>query len=63
MQIRAPDAPREAQRLRRPTLKSGAPIVCRFRAAERVVWPFGRAGTATSQEGLGAKYPTLIGGS
>eukprot|EP00969_Alexandrium_andersonii_P328238 14505082-Alexandrium_andersonii.AAC.1 len=45
MQIRAPEAPREAQRLRRSPLKSGAPMSCRFRAAERAVRSVGRAGT------------------
>eukprot|EP00969_Alexandrium_andersonii_P297607 13153748-Alexandrium_andersonii.AAC.1 len=35
LQIRAPEAPREARRLRCPPLKSGAPNFCRFRAAKR----------------------------
>eukprot|EP00969_Alexandrium_andersonii_P207908 9183927-Alexandrium_andersonii.AAC.1 len=30
-------------------LESEAPNLCRFRAAERAVWPVGRAGSATSQ--------------
>eukprot|EP00969_Alexandrium_andersonii_P276448 12219036-Alexandrium_andersonii.AAC.1 len=49
MQIRAPVTPREAQG---PPLDSGAPNFCRFRAAERAVWPFGRAGTASSRVGF-----------
>eukprot|EP00969_Alexandrium_andersonii_P053293 2341869-Alexandrium_andersonii.AAC.1 len=52
MQIRAPEAPRDARRLRRPTLNSGAPVFCGLRAAERAVRPVGCAGTATSRAGL-----------
>eukprot|EP00969_Alexandrium_andersonii_P284165 12563415-Alexandrium_andersonii.AAC.1 len=48
MQVRAPEAPREARRLRRPHLESGAPNFRRFRAAERAGWPVGRAWTATT---------------
>eukprot|EP00969_Alexandrium_andersonii_P113743 5026509-Alexandrium_andersonii.AAC.1 len=50
MQIRAP-----ARRLWRPLLESGAPYFCRFRAAERAVWSIGRARTATSRSGIGAR--------
>eukprot|EP00969_Alexandrium_andersonii_P371983 15480709-Alexandrium_andersonii.AAC.1 len=57
MQIRAPEAPREARRLRRPPLGSRAPNFCRFRAAETAVWPVGRAGAATSHAGLGGQMP------
>eukprot|EP00969_Alexandrium_andersonii_P176277 7794868-Alexandrium_andersonii.AAC.1 len=47
MQIRAPEVPREA----RPPLESWAPDFCRFRAAERAIWPVGRAETASSRAG------------
>eukprot|EP00969_Alexandrium_andersonii_P099802 4402920-Alexandrium_andersonii.AAC.1 len=60
MQIRAPRAPCEAQRLWRPPLESGAPNFCRLRAAERAVWPVGRA--ETSWVGFGAPWPTLTRG-
>eukprot|EP00969_Alexandrium_andersonii_P080091 3530012-Alexandrium_andersonii.AAC.1 len=50
--IRAPQAPHEARRVRRPPLESGAPNCCRPRAAERVVWPDGRAVTASSRVGF-----------
>eukprot|EP00969_Alexandrium_andersonii_P160907 7111051-Alexandrium_andersonii.AAC.1 len=52
MQIRAPEAPREARRLRRPPLESGAANFCRLRAAARAVWPVGRAGTVASRAGF-----------
>eukprot|EP00969_Alexandrium_andersonii_P289423 12793114-Alexandrium_andersonii.AAC.1 len=55
MQIRAPEAPREARRLRRPPLEGGASIFCRFRAAEKAVRPVGRAGTASSRAGFEAR--------
>eukprot|EP00969_Alexandrium_andersonii_P174643 7721938-Alexandrium_andersonii.AAC.1 len=51
MQIRAPQAPREARRLRHPPLESGAPNFRRLRAAERAVWPVGGAGAASSRAG------------
>eukprot|EP00969_Alexandrium_andersonii_P129112 5705573-Alexandrium_andersonii.AAC.1 len=66
MQIWAPQVPREARSaaLAAPAPEeSGAPMLFRFRAAGRAVWPVGRAGTATSQGGLGAKHPTLARGS
>eukprot|EP00969_Alexandrium_andersonii_P015634 683790-Alexandrium_andersonii.AAC.1 len=44
--------PCEARRLRRSPLKSGASNFCRFRSAERAVWPIGRAGTASSRAGV-----------
>eukprot|EP00969_Alexandrium_andersonii_P219242 9682706-Alexandrium_andersonii.AAC.1 len=52
-----PEAGAEGAALRAapPALGSaflGAPSFCRFRAAERAVWPVGRAGTATSWAGL-----------
>eukprot|EP00969_Alexandrium_andersonii_P024748 1080583-Alexandrium_andersonii.AAC.1 len=47
MLIRAPVAPREARRLRRPLLERGNSDVCSLRVAERAVWQAGRAGTAT----------------
>eukprot|EP00969_Alexandrium_andersonii_P187163 8269893-Alexandrium_andersonii.AAC.1 len=34
LQIRAPEAPREARRFKRPPLKNGAPSFCRFRASK-----------------------------
>eukprot|EP00969_Alexandrium_andersonii_P160531 7093158-Alexandrium_andersonii.AAC.1 len=49
MQIRALHAP---QRLRRPSLESGAPDFCGIRAAERALRPVGRVGTATSWAGF-----------
>eukprot|EP00969_Alexandrium_andersonii_P353738 15440580-Alexandrium_andersonii.AAC.1 len=52
MQIRVPDARREARRLWRPPLESGAPNFRRLRVAERAVWPVGRAATVTSPPGL-----------
>eukprot|EP00969_Alexandrium_andersonii_P053514 2354022-Alexandrium_andersonii.AAC.1 len=55
MQIWASEAPSEARRLWRPPLESGAPFFGGFRAAERAVWPAGRAGTVTSHGGLGGK--------
>eukprot|EP00969_Alexandrium_andersonii_P210360 9292576-Alexandrium_andersonii.AAC.1 len=42
----------EARRLRRPPLESRASNFGRLRAAEKAVWPVGRAGTATSQAGV-----------
>eukprot|EP00969_Alexandrium_andersonii_P373805 15484840-Alexandrium_andersonii.AAC.1 len=41
MQIRAPEAPREARRLRRPHLQRGAPIFADFEPRRR---PFGPSG-------------------
>eukprot|EP00969_Alexandrium_andersonii_P195597 8640601-Alexandrium_andersonii.AAC.1 len=52
MQIRAPEAPCDARRIRRPPLESGAPKCCGFRATERADWPAGRVGTATSWAGF-----------
>eukprot|EP00969_Alexandrium_andersonii_P118745 5250684-Alexandrium_andersonii.AAC.1 len=62
-QISVPEAPREERRLRRPPLKSRAPLLGRSRAAEAAVRPVGRAGAATSHGGLGAKCPTLTIGA
>eukprot|EP00969_Alexandrium_andersonii_P023138 1011889-Alexandrium_andersonii.AAC.1 len=52
MQIRAPEAPREARRLWLLPLESGAPNIRKLRASERAVWPVTRAETATSRAGL-----------
>eukprot|EP00969_Alexandrium_andersonii_P098811 4360074-Alexandrium_andersonii.AAC.1 len=52
MHIRAPEVPLEARRFGRPPLESGALNFCRLRAAERAVWPIGRAGTVTSRDGF-----------
>eukprot|EP00969_Alexandrium_andersonii_P193265 8536185-Alexandrium_andersonii.AAC.1 len=62
MQIRAPEAPREARHLQRSLLQSGAPNFCRFRAAEKAVWPVGRAGTASSRAGFLRPGPTFTRG-
>eukprot|EP00969_Alexandrium_andersonii_P067100 2959825-Alexandrium_andersonii.AAC.1 len=60
--MRALEAPRFGRRLRRLYLQLMVSVFCRFRAAERVVWPVGRAGTAAAHGGLGAKHLTLIRG-
>eukprot|EP00969_Alexandrium_andersonii_P365960 15467391-Alexandrium_andersonii.AAC.1 len=62
MQIRAPEAPREARRLQRPPLESGAPNFYEFRAVERAVWPVGQAGTASSRAGVSRPGPISTGG-
>eukprot|EP00969_Alexandrium_andersonii_P265164 11718695-Alexandrium_andersonii.AAC.1 len=50
--LRAPEAPREARRLWHPPLESGAPMLCRFRAADKAARLVRRAGTTTSQGGM-----------
>eukprot|EP00969_Alexandrium_andersonii_P324833 14353287-Alexandrium_andersonii.AAC.1 len=63
MQIRAPEAPGEALRLRCPPLASGALHFRRLRVAERAVWPVGRVGAATSRAWILLRPgPILIGG-
>eukprot|EP00969_Alexandrium_andersonii_P288158 12739388-Alexandrium_andersonii.AAC.1 len=48
--------------LRAQICNTQPPMFCRFRDAERAVWPVGRAGTETSHGGLGATSPTSTGG-
>ena len=45
-----------------PASEKRAPNFCRLLVAERAGWPVGRAGTATSHGGLGAKYLTSTRG-
>ena len=46
LQVQAQEAPRFAQHLLRLDLPMGVSDLRRFGAAERAVWPVGRAGTA-----------------
>eukprot|EP00969_Alexandrium_andersonii_P258827 11444193-Alexandrium_andersonii.AAC.1 len=53
-QIRPPEAPREARRLQRPPLKSGAPILFSDSEPRRGPFvPLGELGPRPPREGLG----------